>query len=154
MKVIAGTSKGVFSVDNGQAGQRLESRGVRELTCCAGRLFAGTGAGLFVSDDQGAGWQPAGLEATEVWQVRAAADGTLYAGTQPAGLYRSRDRGDSWEALESFTRAPGANDWCIPVDPPLPGRARALVIDQNNGDRIRVGVEVGGILSASQFSTT
>jgi photosystem II stability/assembly factor-like uncharacterized protein len=146
MKVIAGTSKGVFSVDNGQAGQRLESRGVRELTCCAGRLFAGTGAGLFVSDDQGAGWQPAGLEATEVWQVRAAADGTLYAGTQPAGLYRSRDRGDSWEALESFTRAPGANDWCIPVDPPLPGRARALVIDQNNGDRIRVGVEVGGIL--------
>jgi hypothetical protein len=146
MRIAAGTSKGVFTINGTGARQTLESRGVRELVGYGGRLFAGTGAGLYSSDDNGESWISAGLEDHEVWQVRADAGGILYAGTQPAGLFRSDDGGTTWEPLSSFTDVPEAQDWCIPVDPPLPGRARALVIDAGNPARIWVGVEVGGIL--------
>ena len=146
MQILAGTGKGIFTIEAGEVRQTLESRGVRELIRCGQRLFAGTGNGLYVSEDQGETWQLTGLDGLEVWQLRQAADGTLYAGTQPAGLYRSADSGRSWQSVDSFTRAPGADRWCIPVEPPLPGRARALVLDAKDPNRIRVGVEVGGIL--------
>lgn len=146
MTILAGTSRGVFSLDNGAHRHVLESRGVRDLVRLNGRLFAGTGAGLYVSGDDGESWTLAGLADREVWQVRAASDGTLYAGTQPAGLFRSDDRGESWHEIRAFAEAPEAADWCVPVEPPQPGRARALVIDRDDPRRILVGVEVGGIM--------
>lgn len=145
MQLLAGTSRGVFVV-NGEPRKTLESRGVRELVRYGERVFAGTGAGLYTSDDEGESWTPSGLPDHEVWQIRAAGDGTLFAGTQPAGLFRSPDNGRTWGPVHAFDAVPGAEDWCIPVDPPLPGRARALVIDQQDSSRLWVGVEVGGIL--------
>lgn len=146
MRVLAGCSKGVFSIENGDIRQMLESRGIRDLVCLGERLFAGTGAGLFVSDDAGESWFLAGMEDREVWQIRSTAEGTLYAGTQPAALFKSEDAGSTWNEVESFSQAPEAKQWCIPVKPPLPARARALVIDVNNSQRMWVGVEVGGIM--------
>jgi hypothetical protein len=155
MRVLAGTSKGVFTIDGSDVSQTLESRGVRELARCGGLVFAGTGAGAFASDDDGTSWRSAaGLETLEVWQIRQAPDGTLYAGTQPAGLFRSDDNGATFRPLAAFAQAPGAADWCIPVDPPLPGRARALVIDSSNPKRLWVGVEVGGILRSTDGGET
>lgn len=145
MAILAGTSKGVFRVNGSGPVPVLDSRGVRELSACGGRLFAGTGAGAYVSDDGGQSWALAGLSGHEVWQVREGPDGTLYAGTQPAGLFRSNDNGASWQEIEAFSRLPEAADWCVPVKPRLPGRARALVVDQTDPKRIWVGVEVGGI---------
>lgn len=146
MKVFAGSSKGVFGIENGDARRVLESRGVRDLVKLGDRLFAGTGSGLFASDDAGETWSLVGLQDLEVWQIRSSADGVLYAGTQPAGLYKSEDAGTTWAEVESFACAPEAERWCIPVEPPLPGRARALVIDAENSRRLWVGVEVGGIM--------
>ncbi len=57
--------------------------------------------------------------------VRAAPDGTLYAGTQPAGLFRSTDGGDNWTEIESFANAPEA----VVAD----NRARVDVGDINMG---------------------
>jgi len=145
MQVLAGTSKGVFAL-NGASRQVLESGGVRDLVRLEGRLFAGTGAGLYVSDDDGDSWSLAGLADREVWQIRGAGGGVLYAGTQPAGLFRSDDAGTTWHEVASFAQAPEAADWCVPVTPRLPGRARALVIDAEDPRRLWVGVEVGGIM--------
>ncbi len=145
MKVLAGTSKGVFTVADGAGQQVLESGGVRDLVSIEGRIFAGTGAGAYYSDDDGESWSLAGMADYEVWQVRSAGGGVVYAVTQPAGLFRSDDRGETWHEVESFTQIPGAEDWCVPVKPRLPGRARALVVDRDNPERIWVGVEVGGI---------
>ncbi len=154
MTLLAGTGKGVFRIDaGGGAEQVLRSRGVREIVRCGERLFAGTGAGLFASDD-GRSWRCVGLDSHEVWQVRAAADGSLYATTQPAGLFRSRDGGERWQEVEAFAAAPQAAQWCIPVDPPLPGRARALVIDRDDPERLWVGVEVGGIMATTDGGAT
>jgi photosystem II stability/assembly factor-like uncharacterized protein len=149
MSILAGTSRGVFSLDGGGSAPCLASRGVRELAEIQGRVFAGTGAGLYSSDDWGASWSEPVLTDLEVWQVRAAADGSIYAGTQPAGLFKSIDQGQSWESVSTFQQAADTADWCIPVDPPLPGRARALVTHKTDPARMWVGVEVGGIASTT-----
>lgn len=154
MNVLAGTGKGVFLVENGAIRQVLESRGVRDLVKLGDRLFAGTGAGLFASDDSGDTWTLLGLEDREVWQVRGAGGDVVYAGTQPAGLFRSDDGGATWCEVESFASSPEANAWCIPLDPPIPGRARALVIDRDNPERMWVGVEVGGIMRTEDGGQT
>ncbi len=154
MKILAGTSRGVFSVAGGEGRQVLECRGVRDLVNIEGRLFAGTGAGLFRSDDGGETWSLAGLEDHEVWQIRGAGDGVIYAGTQPAGLFKSEDKGASWREVEAFSNFPAAAEWCVPVTPRLPGRARALVIDKDDPRRIWVGVEVGGIMRTEDGGET
>lgn len=145
MTVLAGTSRGVWSVDGGQPRSVLESRGVRDLAVIGDRVYAGTGAGLYASDDGGDSWTMIALADREVWQVRSAGGEIVYAATQPAGLFRSDDAGATWTEVKSFANLPEAARWCVPVDPPLPGRARALVVDGEDPDRIWVGVEVGGI---------
>ena len=72
---------------------------------------------------------------------------TLYAGTQPAHLFTSRDGGGSWQEMESFLRAPGATTWCLPGSPPPSARARTLVVDSGDPRHLHVGVEVGGVAS-------
>jgi photosystem II stability/assembly factor-like uncharacterized protein len=162
MRILAGTSRGVFVIDSndtnagneggGEPESVLQSRGVRDLYLhrvnagSAPICFAGTGAGLYRSTDAGDSWTQVGFEEEEVWQVRGVGN-LLYAGTQPAGLYRSTDAGATWEPVDSFMNAPEASDWCVPVEPKLPGRARAIVVDPDDPRRVLVGVEVGGIMA-------
>ncbi len=146
MNLLAGTSKGVFVIEQGEARQVLECQSVRNLFVSGDRIFAGTGDGVFVSEDEGRSWTLTGLMGLEVWQIEAVDSNLLYAVTQPAGLYRSADGGTTWQEVESFAKVAAAADWCVPIDPPSPGRARALVIDRNDPNYIWVGVEVGGIM--------
>ncbi len=152
MQILAGTAKGVYRLNGDRAVPVLESRGVRDLFAAAGRLFAGTGAGLYVSDDGGATWTCRGLEDREVWQVRGGR--VLYAGTAPAGLYRSDDGGGTWAEVAGFSRLADDADWCVPVTPRLPGRARAVVVHGADPERLSVGVEVGGIARTSDGGAT
>jgi len=152
--IVAGTSRGVFLVTEAGAEPVLESGGVRDLFQLDGRIFAGTGDGLRTSDDGGRSWSGTQLAGREVWQVRSGGSGRLFAGTQPAGLFRSDDHGDSWTEIESFAQVPEAQAWCVPLDPPLEGRARAIVVDATNDDRIWVGVEVGGIARTTDGGET
>ncbi len=155
MPILAGTGKGVYALaENTDPRPVLDCRGVRELVRINKRIFAGTGAGLFCSTDDGETWSAAAMADHEIWQVRATSDGILYAGTQPAGLFRSDDNGETWHEIDSFRSAPGADRWCIPVDPPVAARARALVINQDNARQMLVGVEVGGIMNTDDGGHT
>ena len=151
MEILSGTSNGVFVVSEGAATQILRCRDVRELVRIGGRCFAGTGDGLYVSDDRGRTWVPSGLEGREVWQVRDDGNGTLYAGTAPTGLFRSEDNGDTWIEIAGLARLADAGGWRVPQDPPTGARARALVV---SGARIRVGVEVGGLALSEDAGKT
>ena len=104
MKILAGTSKGLFEIENGSANLILNAKGVREVVRFDRDIFVGTGQGLFVSKDFAAHWSAPRLDDYTVWQVRRAVDGTLYAGTYPAALFKSSDGGDTWVKLESFSR--------------------------------------------------
>lgn len=150
MTILAGTSRGLFLIDGAETNCVLEAPHIRDLTRVGDRVFAGSSKGLFVSDDEARTWSPAGLDGLAVWQLRATADGSrLYAGVEPAQLYTSADGGHTWQEIEALARMPEASQWCVPLTPPLPGRARALVVDPTDPRRLWVGVEVGGILRST-----
>ncbi|MEM7363088.1 MAG: hypothetical protein AAF525_03635, partial [Pseudomonadota bacterium] len=146
MMILAGTSKGVFQINEDGHQCTLDRGGIREVVVIGERLFAGSGQGIYTSDDGGANWSLRGLQDQAVWQIRDNGEGVLYAGTSPTGLYRSTDSGDSWEPVPSLTQMAEDNGWCIPLDPPIPASARALVV---RGDNLCVGVEVGGIAKSN-----
>ena len=149
MKLFAGTSQGLFAVDEAQhATAVLPDRVVRDLKASGHRLLAGAETGLFASEDDGRTWQPSGIDGRTVWQIFTGPHaGDVYVGTQPAGLFHSKDDGRSWQEIESFAHAPDAERWCVPVKPRQAGRARALVVDRVDPRRVWVGVEVGGVVS-------
>jgi hypothetical protein len=93
------------------------------------RLYAAAnhwawGPSVARSDDGGATWEqrspglafPAdmGISIGNVWNVRpgeASQPGVVYAGVQPAGLFRSEDWGESWSPVESLNRHPYRPHW-------------------------------------------
>src|SRR5262245_6853381 len=145
---IIGTAKGIFVVDaaSGASSPALEGPSVRHLSRVTGHCVAGSTAGFFRSADAGRSWQPSGIGDREVWDVAAAPGdaATLYAVTEPAGLFLSRDGGVSWTEIAGFRAAPGFTEWCVPVTPPRPGRARSVVLAPADPLPLVVGVDAGG----------
>lgn len=68
--------------------------------------------------------------------------GMLWAGTLPGGLFRSPDRGDSWELVQSLWNAPERTEW-FGGGYDTPG-IHSICIDPRDSDRILVGVSCGG----------
>ena len=155
---ILGTAKGIFVVDavSGASSVALDGPSVRHLSRVNGRCVAGSTAGFFRSADDGRSWQPSGIGDREVWDVAAAPGdpSTLYAGTEPAGLFLTRDGGASWTEIAGFRSAPGFTEWCVPATPPRPGRARSIVLDPADPQRLVVGVEVGGVVLSEDGGRT
>lgn len=100
-----------------------------------------SGAGVWRSEDDGASWElskladgqfdawirddpamaemfgatpappaPYSGEIEALWSL-GRVNGALYAGAKPAQLYRSADRGASWDRVESLAAFPGREDW-------------------------------------------
>lgn len=152
MSLLIGSGEGVFKLD-GSASPRpidgLEGRGVRVFCQANGSLLAGADNGVFRSTDGGRSWQLSGAEGLIVWDMVNAPDDphTVYAGTQPPHLFRSRDAGGSWQKVESMNQIPGNERWCVP-NSNAGARARTVVIDRANPSHWYVGLEVGGVLQS------
>jgi hypothetical protein len=148
MRIVVGTSAGVFLADSGKATQGIGDRTTRQIVRLDGQLLAAASDGVYRSADGGASWTRAGVDAGQVWTVGIAphAAATVYAGTQPAHLFVSHDSGQTWSEVDSFLRAPGAERWCIP-NSEQGARALALAFDPFDAQRMWAGVEVGGVVS-------
>ncbi|MBV8667551.1 MAG: exo-alpha-sialidase [Burkholderiaceae bacterium] len=68
--------------------------------------------------------------------------GVLWAGTLPGGLFRSNDRGDSWELVRSLWDMPERKEW-MGGGYEAPG-IHSICVDPRNSDRILIGVSSGG----------
>jgi hypothetical protein len=158
MRFFAGTSKGMFDV-NGPAVRdvaELAGQTVRCITAINGALFAGAERGIYRSQDRGGSWRAAGIPGRTVWDVATPAGDprTVFAVTQPPGLFQTSDGGDSWREISAFVEIPGAERWCVPVDPPQPGRARTVLVYPAAPYRFLVGVEVGGVIASGDGGST
>lgn len=101
-------------------------------------LFAGTDSGMFRSTTGGRAWRevdagPEGTRSTDFAPVLSlaispqyATDGTLFAGSESLGLYRSSDRGRTWQRLGEDVLSGPING--IVLDPQYPTRPRILVL--------------------------
>lgn len=93
----------------------------------------------------GATWTDLGVPLAEVYAVAAGPEGErIYAGTHPAHIYASEDRGRSWRELLGFRALPSRDEWHTPRHR---GEAhvRSLHVHPEAPDRVIAGVEVGGV---------
>lgn len=131
------------------------------------------GAGVWRSDDGGATWTvcrltkgqvddfaagdpdmaeflhwtpgelPYGDGFSQIWSL-GHAHGTLYAGTKPAGLLASRDRGETWQKVHALTDHPSAENW-------MPGGAglvlHTIVAHPDRADTMWVGISAAGVFA-------
>ena len=67
----------------------------------------------------------------------------LWCGTIPGGLFRSDDRGESWQLVRSLWDHPARRDW-FGGGADLPG-IHSILVDPRDPDRIVVGVSCGGV---------
>ena len=106
------------------------------------------GPAVWKSEDLGATWThsseglayQAGDEPIKaVWSL-APNGGALYAGVQPAGLFKSDDQGQSWQHVEGLQKHPTRPDW-------QPRRRRADPAfasgASDDGKKIWVGISAG-----------
>lgn len=160
--LFVGTVEGLFHLrreDGGQwrnAGQSLADKHVCSLAReeVTGTLIAGThNGGVAVSEDDGATWEfrNEGLASLNVFSVAASnVDGEvrLYAGTEPAHLYLSTDRGKSWTELDGLRSAPNLGDWTFPP-PPHEAHVKYITFDPADPNCIYACVEQGELLRST-----
>ena len=164
--VLVGTQDGVVTLEETAAGWREAGRGLggHELHELVGEPVRGNSyalthdAGPFVSPD-GAHLRPAGPGMAEgnvfsLTSVRRP-DGSvrLYAGTEPAALFESRDFGQSWRRLAGLNAASGHETWMFPA-PPFIAHIKQIAIHPQNADLIYVCVEQGGLYSSADAGQT
>jgi photosystem II stability/assembly factor-like uncharacterized protein len=162
--VLVGTRRGAFIIESDAERRSWELRGpfcdawpmnhvVADAT--RGTIHGGggnewSGPAVWKSTDLGATWTHSGeglaYDAGEepvrsVWSVAASAD-RLYAGVQPAGLFRSEDGGQSWQQVRGLREHPSRPHW-------QPGGGglilHSLVPHPLDPRRLWVGISTAGV---------
>lgn len=81
-----------------------------------------------------------------IWSLEAGGQdqpGVLWAGTLPGGLFRSNDRGASWELVRSLWDVPQRSEW-FGGGYDVPG-IHSISVDPRNSAHVLVGVSCGGV---------
>jgi photosystem II stability/assembly factor-like uncharacterized protein len=124
-----------------------------------GGIFAGMhDGGLYFSGDAGRTWEPRtnGLTIEHVFSVAYAhvgAETVLYAGTEPASMFRSDDYGASWVEQTGVKESPGREKWMFPGKPNLP-HVKSIAIDPRDQRIIYALVEQGALLKTTDGGAT
>ena len=173
LALLLGTPKGVFILD-GDAGRRdWRLRGplcdgwpIHDVSVepGTGALLAGGGSPWFGpavwrSEDVGETWTHSsegmtygddGPQVKTVWNVTAA-HGTVYAGVEPAGLFRSPDGGRTWQHVSGLRDHPSRPSW-------QPGNGglilHSIVPHPTDPDRLWVGASAVGVFETSDGGAT
>jgi photosystem II stability/assembly factor-like uncharacterized protein len=162
-RLLVATLKGINVLERARPGQAWVDRG-RKMDghhCSSlmieprqGGIFAGMhSGGLYFSPDGGETWELRrnGIVEDQVFCVGYAhhANKTvLYAGTEPASMYRSDDYGLSWVEQPDIKTCAGRDKWSFP-SPPFLAHTKTMTIDPRDPNVIYAGVEQGDL-----FKTT
>jgi photosystem II stability/assembly factor-like uncharacterized protein len=104
--------------------------------------------------DGGRSWTDCGLPEPGVFSLAvSAADGAVYAGTEPSRLFRSDDRGESWRELEALLELPSRPTWSFPPRP-WTSHVRWIAPSPHDGDLLLVGIELGGLMRSTDGGAT
>jgi len=144
--LLAGTPDGVYGVSpSGDVEPRLEAVSVRSLERDQESVFAATDRGLFRTGDGGLSWTNLGLPVENCHAVHCQGE-MVYAGVEPAGIYRSGD--EDWQRLHGFDSVEAEAAW-----PTNPHRDTAWVRDiatpPGHPETLLAGVEVGGLVEST-----
>lgn len=118
------------------------------------RVLVGTRErGILLSGDCGASWEQVELPEPQVFSVAiSAADGALYAGTEPSHLFVARD-GGPWTELRALQEIPSRDLWSFPPRP-WTHHVRWIAPDPHHAERLLVGIELGGLMYSDDGGVT
>ena len=176
--LLIGTKKGAFVAESDKARQKwvvrgpyLESKNVMHMTYdnrSGTMLAAGEdwwfGARVYRSRDLGNTWDepqtgpvfPAdsGVKMVKVWHVapgRESEPGVIYAGVEPAALFKSTDNGDTWEWVESLSKHPTREHW----QPGAGGLGlHTITLDPRDPQRMYVAISAAGVFRTDDGGKT
>jgi photosystem II stability/assembly factor-like uncharacterized protein len=108
------------------------------------------------SDDGGKTWEKRspglafpsdmGIAVVNTWHVEPGHEsqpGVVYAGTQPGGLFRSEDWGESWQPVESLTRHRFRQFWG-PTGSVGESSLHSIQVDPRDANRLYAAISSGG----------
>ena len=171
--LMVGTRKGAFLLDGDETRRTWDIRGplcngfeIRDVSYdpSDGSIYAAAaspwfGPAVFRSPDLGATWthSSAGLtygddgpKLTRVWNVTPA-HGAVYAGVEPAGLFRSDDRGATWREVEGLRAHPSRPGW-------QPGNGglicHTIVAHPEDPAHLWVGISAVGVFETTDAGVT
>jgi hypothetical protein len=99
--------------------------------------------------------RPLAWSTARIWALEEGGNdkpGVIWCGTIPGGLFRSADRGASWQIVESLWFHPKRSKW-MGGGADLPG-LHAIQVDPRNSDSVTVGVSTGGIWHTADSGRT
>lgn len=166
-RLLVATVRGVSLLERPSADAAWTDRGrTLEGHCSSimfepkrGGVFAGMhSGGLYYSADGGETWQLCmnGITIEHIFCVGYAYHGenvALYAGTQPASMFRSDDYGKTWVEQPGVKETEGRDKWSFP-SPPHDAHVKSMTIDQREPDVIYAGVEQGDLLKTTDGGAT
>jgi photosystem II stability/assembly factor-like uncharacterized protein len=110
--------------------------------------------GVRRTTDGGRTWVDCALPAPDVFSIAvSAADGAVYAGTEPSALYRSDDRGQMWRALDGLLELPSRPTWSFPPRP-WTSHVRWIAPSPHDGALVLAGIELGGLMRSTDGGET
>ena len=124
---------------------RLHGSGAQCLAVDSGNadtVDVGCRGGLVRTRDGGKSFERLELPERDSVAV-SAADGAVYAGTEPSRLFRSRDGGVAFEELAALHEIPSAPHWSFPPRP-WTSHVRWIAPDPHQSERLLVGIELAG----------
>ena len=162
--LLVGTRKGLFVLEGDASRETWDVRGplcdgwpIHDAIYdkASGAIYAGGGSNwygpaVWRSDDLGKTWSHSsegityGDEAEKVatiWSLATGPGNAMYAGVEPAGLFRSGDGGSTWSHVEGLTNHPSRPEW-------QPGNGglilHSIVPSPEDADRVWVGISSVG----------
>jgi photosystem II stability/assembly factor-like uncharacterized protein len=171
--LLVGTSKGAFILDGDSDRASWSIRGplcegwpIHDLQWdpSTGSIYAGGGSiwygpAVFRSDDLGKTWSHSsegitygddGPKIPTVWNVTPA-HGSIYAGVEPAGLFRSEDGGANWSHVGGLREHPSRPGW-------QPGAGglicHTIVPHPSDAEKMWVAISAVGTFATEDGGTT
>lgn len=75
--------------------------------------------------------------------------GTWYAGTSPAGLFRSEDSGETWRPVAGFNDHPKLPVWVVGPGSPVGPLLHSVRVDPRDARHLYLGVSSGGVFESA-----
>ena len=159
--LAVGTSSGIYRFEAHDGAWELHDRSLEDEAISGIAAEVGPGGrvvasarhtGLYQSDDRGATWSHV-LADVDPWTVALAPDGTVYAGVEPAGVYRSRPAGEGFEECAAVRTLPSYRTWTFP-QAPFMGNIRSFAFSRRDPRTVYAAVEVGGVLCSTDGGET
>ncbi len=131
------------------------------ITCITqhpdGSIYAGAAQGTVYKTQDWENWEPLfeGLDYTSIYSllIDTRQPNRIYAGTSPAALFRSDNKGRVWVKNPTFHKVPGADKWSYDKPPYLPRLGRILQHPIQR-ETLVAAIQSGGILWSDDEGVT